>query len=166
MSAEEWREAPGTDGRYEVSSLGRIRCVGRPPRVGSINRRGYRHFQMRVGGRKAVNLSVHRLICEAFHGAPFEGAVVRHLDGDTLNNLPENLAWGTVAENIADQTRHGTKPRGERHANAKLTESGVREIRRRRSAGERAKDLAREFGISDSMIAGLCRGERWAGVAL
>lgn len=47
------------------------------------------------------NLKVHQLVCEAFHGPrPFEGAVVMHKDEDALNNRPENLAWGTMKENM------------------------------------------------------------------
>jgi hypothetical protein len=31
----------------------------------------------------------------------------RHLDGNPTNNTPENLAWGTHAENCMDTVRHG-----------------------------------------------------------
>jgi hypothetical protein len=37
--------------------------------------------------------------------------------------------------------------RGEGHANAKLTEAQVREVRRRAAAGEDAEKLARETGV-------------------
>jgi hypothetical protein len=52
---------------------------------------------------------VHRLMCEAFHGPPpSDDAVVRHLNGIRTDNRPENLRWGTPAENTADMLRHGT----------------------------------------------------------
>jgi len=44
---------------------------------------------------------VARLICEAFHGPqPFPEAVVMHLDENSRNNKPKNLAWGTQKENM------------------------------------------------------------------
>lgn len=50
---------------------------------------------------RGKNYKVHRLVCEAFHGpAPFEKAVVMHLDDDATNNKPENLAWGTQKQNL------------------------------------------------------------------
>lgn len=56
---------------------------------------------MNVMSKKYGNLKVHRVICEAFHGpAPFDRAVVIHLDEDGLNNKPENLKWGTQKENL------------------------------------------------------------------
>lgn len=60
-----------------------------------------RHSYMNVANRKFGNLKVHRLVCEAFHGlAPFEKAVVIHLDENATNNRPENLKWGTQKENL------------------------------------------------------------------
>ncbi len=44
---------------------------------------------------------VARLVCEAFNGPqPFEGAVCMHLDENSSNNAPSNLAWGTQKENL------------------------------------------------------------------
>ena len=49
----------------------------------------------------AKTFKVHRLVCEAFHGpAPFDSAVVMHLDDDPANNRPENLRWATQKENL------------------------------------------------------------------
>lgn len=44
---------------------------------------------------------VARLICEAFHGsAPADKPVCMHLDENSRNNRPDNLAWGTQKENL------------------------------------------------------------------
>lgn len=44
---------------------------------------------------------LHRLVCEAFHGPPpFHKAVVMHLNENSDDNRPENLAWGTQKENL------------------------------------------------------------------
>ena len=115
---------------------------------------------------------VHRLVALCFL-QPASGPEVRHLDGNPSNNLVENLAWGTHAENMADVVRHGRtckgKPglagddhplrkrpwlaaRGERVGRAKLTAEKVREIRRRRKRGETQASVAKVFGVSREAI--------------
>jgi hypothetical protein len=60
-----------------------------------------RHVYMGLYNKFYGTMKVHRLVCEAFHGAvPFDGAVVIHLDEDATNNRPDNLKWGTQKENL------------------------------------------------------------------
>jgi HNH endonuclease len=50
---------------------------------------------------RGVTYRIHRLVAEAFHGpAPFDGAVVMHIDENAANNRPTNLRWGTQKENL------------------------------------------------------------------
>jgi len=50
---------------------------------------------------KGKTYKIHRLVCEAFNGgAPFEKAVVMHIDENAANNRPSNLKWGTQKENL------------------------------------------------------------------
>jgi hypothetical protein len=49
------------------------------------------------GKRTAIN--VHRVVAMAFHGTR-EGLDVNHIDGDKINNRPENLEWCTRSENM------------------------------------------------------------------
>lgn len=172
MSPEVWRPAPRLEGRYDVSSLGRVRSwiktgpssgVALAPRIvnGSIFSTGYRQLWTREGHR-----SVHRLVCEAFHGTPPSGLhVARHLDGDKLNNSASNLAWGTGSENMADSRRHGTDPLGSRNPAAKLDEATVAQIKGLLTdeRGNRAA-LARQFGVSPSMVERIANGKNWVHV--
>lgn len=67
---------------------------------------------------------VHTLVARAFHGECPPGLEVRHLDGDSLNNVPTNLVYGTSAENRADAFRHGTARyfgNGQKHPKARPT---------------------------------------------
>jgi hypothetical protein len=115
-SGETWRPVLGYEGFYEVSSLGRIHSLLRMttcgPRGGGMLRptpagEGYLSVQLCREG-KTRRRYVHMLACEAFHGPRPDGAEVRHLDGDMLNNAAGNLAWGTKSENAQDSIRHGT----------------------------------------------------------
>lgn len=59
------------------------------------------------------NLRVSRLVCLSYHGpAPFEGAVVDHIDGNKHNNRPDNLEWVTQAENLLRSAEAGRLLRG------------------------------------------------------
>ena len=105
---------------------------------------------------------VHRVVCEADHGPPpspeHEAA---HLCGKGHEGCcnPKHLVWKTPAENQADRQAHGTHWRGERHGNAKLTESQVFEIR---SSTKTQRVLAREFGVSYQSISDIKRRKRWS----
>lgn len=105
---EIWRAVPGH--ALEASSFGRVRkAPDGQIRVQSDNGKGY----LTVSVGKAGRAKVHRLVAAAFYGE--SSALVRHLDGDKLNNRAENLAYGTVSENQLDSVAQGT------HAKAAVT---------------------------------------------
>jgi hypothetical protein len=107
----EYRPIPGFPG-LRASSDGSIEsdAKGRWSRVGFL-RKGYVYVH-HGGGQHAA----HRLIALAFHGEP-TGPLVRHLNGDPSDNRPDNLAWGTQLENMADAKRLGELRYGLEHHN-------------------------------------------------
>lgn len=108
--------------------------------------------------------SVHRLVCEAWHGpAPGPKPQCRHLDGDPHNNAASNLRWGSAAENAADMITHGTRLRGERVAHAILTEDAVRVIRH---SSESTSVLSHRFNVSMSSVSMIRSGRNWPHVPM
>ena len=117
---EIWRPVLGQEGRYEVSSHGRVKTLARMGirKDGSkspvterirkliIDETGYAlvSFPTPNGPRQRF---VHRVVLEAFVGPRPEGMECRHLDGNPLNNRLENLCWGTPSENAWDRVHHG-----------------------------------------------------------
>src|SRR3990167_7189777 len=101
---ESWRDIPGYENLYQVSSFGRVKRLSHF----SINR-GNRHFLKEIimktpitgnGGYprfnarkegKSTHLFVHQAVLLAFVGKPCGGQEVRHLDGSPLNNNLHNL---------------------------------------------------------------------------
>lgn len=122
---------------------------------------GYPMVLLRRPGQKKVGFTVHRLVAIAFVDGYAEGLDVRHLDGTRTNNHADNLAWGTRADNMADAREHGTMIVGEASSSAKLTASDVREIRRRRRAGELCRDIAQDFPVSRRCISAVGLGKTW-----
>lgn len=111
---EIWKEVPSFP-LLEASSIGRVRSkpyeVAMPnggirirqmaPTLGVMvtsSSGNYARFKITF---RRKNYLVHRLVCEAFHGAsPFENADVLHGNEDGADNRPENLSWGTRKENL------------------------------------------------------------------
>lgn len=113
---EHWKPVPSKPG-ITASSFGRIKLPNSVSKMPFGGMREYkpkptygtrtkssktaRHEYMGIANRKFGNMKIHRLVCEAFYGpAPFEGAVVIHIDEDATNNKIENLRWGTQKENL------------------------------------------------------------------
>ena len=117
------------------------------------------------GPRRTTNVRVQNLVADAHLGPRPPGMVLRHLDGDPTNNEPANLAYGTIAANMADRARHGRTPRGETHAAAKLSDAAVAMIRERYAKGERAPALAGEFNTTVGYVYHLVSG-RWRASAV
>lgn len=151
---EIWLPIGGYEDRAEISSLGRIRSA-RTKQVFSqkTNHNGYRHTNVyagRVDGKhKYACFRIHREVAKAFLGQPpfcfilecersgVDVVPVNHKDGDKANNCVENLEWSTPKRNALHASANGLLAcaSGERHANSKLTEGQVREIRRRFKIG-------------------------------
>lgn len=168
----ELRPVPGFDGKYHAGSDGKIYCFSdakvnakrpKPFRLSEANNANdYPSVAVIHGGRRRTK-HVHSLVCAAWHGPkPSPTHEVRHLDGIRTNNLPENLCWGTQAENEADKRRHGTAAIGSRHGIAKLNEEAVRILRVAIPQGYwNPVDAAMVFGVDSSVIRAAVSGKSW-----
>lgn len=159
---ELWRDIPEYEGFYQVSDDGRVRRLWQVlPSVFASGVRKHRNY-LKPGrnnqGRLQVALSkngevtrfqVHRLVLLAFTGPCPDGMESCHNDGDHTNNRIINLRWDTRYGNRADAIRHGTQPRGETSAKAKLTEQDVRDIR---ASSESERAMARKYGVSQVAV--------------
>jgi HNH endonuclease len=114
---------------------------------------------------KKRNMPAHRWSYNFHHGLIPEGLVVMHLCDNRACVNPAHLRIGTLRDNAEDMVSKGRwcGPSGSAHGNATLTETQVKEIRRRYAAGEAyQKELANEFMVSQSSIGRMVRGEVWS----
>lgn len=107
---EEWRVLPDANGKYQVSSLGRVRGVKGEILSTPVGKQGYRRVTV-----LRVRRYLHHCIALAFLGPRPPGAHIRHLNGDKADCRVSNLAYGTPRQNAADKLRHG------KDANARKT---------------------------------------------
>lgn len=176
MEHEEWRWIEGFDGRYEVSSLGRVRShftcrntLRAQPRVLRAwkNNAGYPIVGLNSPTTRRRFL-VHRLVATAFVPNPDCRPHVNHKDSDPGNSSAGNLEWVTRSQNQQHAYRFGRlrvpRHRGERHPHSVLTEAQVLEIRRIYRCGSREtgqKSLARRYGVNQDTIANIVHGRTW-----
>ena len=113
MEEEIWKGISWTDGRYSVSSLGRVksndftiktkngrkrRCKGRVLSQEEINS-GYMIVSLSINGDH-FNRLVHRLVAEAFCEGYSNELDIDHVDCNKKNNRADNLECVTRHENL------------------------------------------------------------------
>jgi len=129
----------------------------------ATNEHGY--GVMRPEGRRSgPTVKAHR-VSVTLDGRDPSGLNVLHRCDNPPCARPDHLIIGTKADNSQDMIAKGRGLVGERNGHAKLTAEQVVDIRRRRAAGERRKDLAAEFGVSGAAITRVANGEGWRHVA-
>lgn len=170
--SEVWRDVPGYEGLYKVSSIGRVYSMGRtkvtprgnqrwPARMLArfIDTTGYFFVGLTDRSGRTKKQAVHRLVLLAFVGPCPKGYQACHADGDRTNARVENLRWDSVSANAADRIAHGTQVRGEQSPQAKLTSDQVDEIRQR---SESSLALAAVYGVASSTIRAVRLRQNWA----
>jgi hypothetical protein len=167
-----WKAVP-SNLAYEVSDDGRVRNIitGHLLSVKPHVRDGYMHVKLRKNG-KIDGRSVHRLVCEAFHGKATRGKNnAAHRDGDKKNNHPKNVRWASKKENEADKVLHGRHNKGERNGMAILSDKDAANIKRaaaslpRSIGGHRIKKgaidhLCKKYGVTKACIGNIISGRR------
>ena len=111
---EIWKDIKGYEGLYQVSNLGRVRSLDRYVRhkkIGSIrllkgkimsptvsSSTGYLVTTLYNKG-KGKQVTIHRLVAEAFIPNPIEKTEINHINGIRDDDRVENLEWVNRSEN-------------------------------------------------------------------
>ena len=131
---------------YRVTSNGEISKNGIIIK-GRVDKAGYNTFSIRIKG-KIHKISVHRLCAYQKYGdIIFNCDCVRHIDGNPLNNKPNNIEIGTFSENMMDIPK-SIRVRKSSNANKKYSDSVVLQIRKLYSDGVSMKELMGKYNIS------------------
>lgn len=159
---EIWRDIKDYEGMYQVSNLGRVKCLDRidsagRKRYGRIlklwNSRGYLQVGLSINS-KGKKFSVHRLVAQAFIKNPNNKLEVNHKDEDKTNNRVDNLEWVTSKEN----SNWGTGI----ERSAKNRSKRIKVIYRDNTYEywDSAAEFARDFRIDQRRINNVLRGRR------
>jgi len=169
---EEWRDIPGYEGFYQVSSMGRVKSLhsykgetGRILKTWFVGyKRGYEATTLTQEGiHKRVY--IHDLVASAFIGKNPGGYTCNHKDGVKKNNKPDNLEYCTQADNNLHSfrvlKRSPVIKRGSDNKNSKLQEEDVREIRRLYATGKTPMEISRMFPVNNRCIGMIVHRQTW-----
>ena len=125
---------------------------------------GYGTFSLLVDGVGRRNWRAHRLAHFLATGE-FPQVVMHMCDNPPCCN-PSHLRGGTQADNVRDMNIKGRATArfkgGRPHGNARLTLEQAQDIRRRFRARVPRKEIARQFGVSISLVERIGDGRLWA----
>ena len=157
-----WKEIPGTDGKYLISTDGEVMAISRRVKFGNVYRwtktklltprdNGKGYLELEFLGKHRY---IHRLVAEAFIPNPQNLPQVNHKDENKSNNCVENLEWCDRVYN----TNYGTgierskeKRLGDRFVVINLDTGEVYQT---------PKDASRETGIHNDSISRVCKGNQ------
>jgi len=164
---EIWK--PIFNGKYEVSSIGRIRTVFCRNRWGFYkpkkerilfqhkNNDGYMQVSIYTESGNLKSFRVHRLMALAFIPNPENKPQVNHLNSIRSDNRIENLEWCTNSENQIHSVKFGNYKSN--NPNAKLTESDVQKIY---NSTKPISHLVKKYKIHRDSIINIKNGKTWS----
>lgn len=104
MEHEIWKDIEGYEGKYMISSMGRVKSLDyrKSGKEGYLSiytmNTGYLATHLSDNGKEKVVL-IHRLIAEAFIPNPDNKPEIDHINTIRTDNRIENLKWVTSKEN-------------------------------------------------------------------
>lgn len=175
---EEWRDVPGYVGKYQISSLGRVKSLSRRMRANTgyyisrerifkkYNNRGYEEIKLYSGDDTFKNVQVHRLVAQSFISNPNNYPQINHIDGNPRNSRVENLEWCTNSMNTKHAYDTGLKDpknyKGSGNPCSKITEQTVLDIREDRNSGKYSLDqLSEKYNLRKNHISLITNRRIW-----
>lgn len=168
---EEWRPVVGHEGKFEVSTLGRVkalaherrhwcgRSIPQPERIVKQSRHsgGYSIVSLR-DGKKHFS---HKLVMAAFVGTA-DGRDVNHINGDKSDNRLDNLEYCDRLHNVRHAIATGLQDNGgEGNGMHKYTAGQIVAAHRMVASGSTQSEASRATGVDESTVQQVASGNRW-----
>jgi len=133
--------------------------------TGYLTTYGYGEFGPRIKNVR-YRMLAHRAsyMLENNHSIPKGLCILHKCDNRRCVN-PKHLWLGTKLENSQDMVNKGRSAKGIKNGGGnRLNSQQVKEIKVRLQNGDQQKDIAKEFGISKSMVCFIAKGRNWSHV--
>jgi hypothetical protein len=163
---EEWKDIEGYEGRYYISSFGRVKSTGhgkdkylKPMKT----YKGYLCVDLRKPGYRKT-IPVHRLVAIAFIPNINGYTQVNHIDCNKENNHVENIEWCDQSHNQLHAFANGLISRaGVKNSQAILTEKEVLEIYKLLSTHKYThSEIASRYNVTKHAVGDINTGRSWA----
>lgn len=175
LEDEEWREVPNSEGRYTVSSYGRIKSFVIDKEKGRLLKpsviKNFRYVILRYNNQQN-RFFVHKLVASLWLPKPKKNqTMVTHLDRNLKNNHYSNLKWISLKESNEINAEYfkkmytGKKYPGERH-HTNLKEKDIIQLKKMLLRGIPQVKIAKLFCISEMQVTRIKRGENWGDVKI
>ncbi|MEM6965225.1 MAG: hypothetical protein AAF573_10690 [Bacteroidota bacterium] len=168
-------KAPTKKCDYFFSDYGRLKSVNKFTGAekllkGSLMKQGFMQLNLKLQDEVRQGFYVHKLVADAFLEKPSEKhTFVIHKDANKLNNHYENLKFGTREDMTQHQIDQGVYLHKNRKmpSHSKMTETKVRLLKQRLKEGKTKKRvLARSFGITETQLRRIEKGENWGHITV
>ena len=153
-----------------ISPLGRVRKP-QPYRNSRGSGGFYYRFTVQVeidGEKYKTSVAYHQLAAYQKFGeeALSEGVVVRHRNGDSEDNRPDNILLGTSSDNMMDQPEEVRKARALYAATfqQKLSDQQVRDLRAAKKRGATLQQICWKYQIAKSTASYIINRKTYAHV--
>ena len=136
--------------RHSLTPEGELYTDGQPADV-FVGRDGYWQGYLYRGKKKTRHpKKIYKLMAATYlPRRPSKSHLVRHLDGDSLNDAASNLAWGTHQDNMQDLRKH-------REGRASLTKDLkadiIRALGKRDRSVEFRQEVAQKHNVAFSTV--------------
>jgi hypothetical protein len=169
MNVEVWKDVINFEGRYWISSHGRLKSHDHRKNTIKIiacyvDCLGYLNTELNWKPQ-IRKVRVHTLVAEHFIKKPKDNYWVNHIDGNKLNNNVTNLEWVEPSYNCFHARQIGlNNHKGSNHTHSKITEAQVKEIRS--LAKEKThKEIANKYGLNRRNVGDIINRVTWKHVA-
>ena len=171
---EVWKDIPGYEGLYQVSSAGRVKSYPRrmhnytkPGRVlkQQHNNSGYLYCGLTdLNGNRDSLCFVHRLVALTFIDNPDNLPCVNHKNCDKEDNRVDNLEWITQQENILHFRKNQLSVKYDDKKRRTLNNKSIQYILDYKDAvceryqnAEPVSKIANDIGIGRDMVADILK---------
>ena len=159
---------------YLFSDYGRLKSVDKMSGNekllrGSLMKQGFMQLNLKLEDGVRQGFYVHQLVASKFLKKDKSKPMLIHIDGNKLNNYWENLQRVDRAGMTQHQIAQGVYLHENRKmpSHAKMNETKVRLLKKRLQEGKtKRKVLAKSFGITETQVRRIEKGENWGHVTV
>jgi hypothetical protein len=166
MNEETWKDVVGFEGKYFVSTTGKIKNAKGKILKGMTSRmQQYAKYALPKGDGTYAYLMEHRIVATAFLPNKNNYPVVHHKDGNRANNCVSNLEWCTHRHNTQEMVKAGKHyqfSKGLTNPSAKFNDLQINGIRKLKSLGWSLTEISDLMNCSRSYISELVNNKKRA----